>query len=204
MTLVAVICVALGLPLALGLVPPNVWYGFRTRLTLHNRPAWDAANRAAGWSFAATGVAVYIASQGSRPAAVATLFGGIAVSAALGFWRSHAAKTGAAPIQTSSSVERSLFHTSVMISVLLIALALPLLLNQIPPNGWYGFRTAQSLSSESAWYRANQLAGAYLTASGVLSLWVVPRLRDRRHVPLIPAGAALFACLLAAVHFYLF
>ena len=97
MPLIAVICVALGLPLALGLVPQNMWYGFRTRLTLHSRPAWDAANRIAGWAFVATGAAVYTASHISRPAALATLLAGIAVSAVLGLWKSKTAATGWSP-----------------------------------------------------------------------------------------------------------
>lgn len=37
-----------GVPLALGLVPPNGLYGVRTRKTLATRDAWFAVNRWAG------------------------------------------------------------------------------------------------------------------------------------------------------------
>ncbi len=40
----------LNLPLMLNLVPPNSFYGFRTRQTLANREVWFRANRFAGWA----------------------------------------------------------------------------------------------------------------------------------------------------------
>lgn len=39
---------ALSVPLALRIVPPNRYYGFRTALTLANREAWFQVNRVAG------------------------------------------------------------------------------------------------------------------------------------------------------------
>ena len=41
--------IALAIPLALGLVPPNETYGFRTSLTLSSPESWYKANRVAGW-----------------------------------------------------------------------------------------------------------------------------------------------------------
>jgi hypothetical protein len=38
----------LGLPLYLGKVPPNRWYGFRIRETLNNPETWRTVNRTAG------------------------------------------------------------------------------------------------------------------------------------------------------------
>lgn len=37
------------LPLALGLVPPNGLYGFRTPKTLSSSEVWFAANKVGGW-----------------------------------------------------------------------------------------------------------------------------------------------------------
>jgi hypothetical protein len=39
----------LAIPMALGMVPPNRYYGFRTSKTLASPEIWYAANRIAGW-----------------------------------------------------------------------------------------------------------------------------------------------------------
>ncbi|HEX5431511.1 MAG TPA: SdpI family protein [Bryobacteraceae bacterium] len=41
------ICVCI--PMALGMVPPNGFYGFRTEKTLSSPKVWYPANRACGW-----------------------------------------------------------------------------------------------------------------------------------------------------------
>ena len=48
---------ALSIPLILGRVPPNHWYGFRTSKTLRSAKLWRAANHYAGWCLLATGAA---------------------------------------------------------------------------------------------------------------------------------------------------
>ncbi|HUX26312.1 MAG TPA: SdpI family protein [Burkholderiales bacterium] len=50
----------------------------------------------------------------------------------------------------------------------IIALAsIPLMLNLVPPNEFYGFRTRQTLASRELWFRANRFAGcALFLASG--------------------------------------
>jgi uncharacterized membrane protein len=51
----------------------------------------------------------------------------------------------------------------------IIAVAsIPLILNVVPPNGVYGFRTRQTLTNRELWFRANRFAGcAFFIASGV-------------------------------------
>lgn len=74
MTLICVINTAAGLliaaialPLILGKIPPNLWYGFRTPRTLGDPAVWYPANAYAGrWLFA-SGIIIAIA-------AVALLF----------------------------------------------------------------------------------------------------------------------------------
>lgn len=44
------IIAAVSIPLMLKVVPPNNFYGFRTRQTLANRELWFRANRFAGWA----------------------------------------------------------------------------------------------------------------------------------------------------------
>ena len=48
---------ALSIPLILGRVPPNHWYGFRTSKTLSSAKLWRAVNQYAGWCLLATGAA---------------------------------------------------------------------------------------------------------------------------------------------------
>jgi uncharacterized membrane protein len=51
------------------------------------------------------------------------------------------------------------------------ALGIPLLLNAIPPNSFYGFRTQRSLSSETIWFATNRaLGGALILVGGIAIL----------------------------------
>jgi uncharacterized membrane protein len=50
-----ILLVAVAAPLALGLIPPNRMYGFRTPKTLSSPGLWYPANRFAGWSMIAAG-----------------------------------------------------------------------------------------------------------------------------------------------------
>jgi uncharacterized membrane protein len=51
---------------------------------------------------------------------------------------------------------------------IIAAASIPLILNVVPPNGVYGFRTRQTLTHRELWFRANRFAGcAFFIASGV-------------------------------------
>ena len=48
---------------------------------------------------------------------------------------------------------------------LITALAIPTILELVPRNPLYGFRTPYTMSSDAVWYRANRLSGfAFLVA----------------------------------------
>ncbi|MEO0851966.1 MAG: SdpI family protein [Cyanobacteria bacterium J06648_11] len=51
--------------------------------------------------------------------------------------------------------------------VLLSGTAIPLIREAIPPNRWYGFRVAKTLSDEAIWYEANRVAGYDLLLAGI-------------------------------------
>lgn len=51
----------LGMPMALGKVPPNSTYGFRTRKTLSRPEVWYAANRSMGIDLVVAGAVMAIA-----------------------------------------------------------------------------------------------------------------------------------------------
>ena len=56
-TAAGILLAALSIPLILGRVPPNHWYGFRTSKTLSIAKLWRASNQYAGWCLIATGAA---------------------------------------------------------------------------------------------------------------------------------------------------
>jgi uncharacterized membrane protein len=53
-------------------------------------------------------------------------------------------------------------------SILIIAVAIPLILGLIPRNRWYGIRTSKTLSDERVWYRSNRFAGWAFVCSGAI------------------------------------
>jgi hypothetical protein len=54
---------ALSLPLALGLVPRNRFYGFRVPATLRDDRVWQVTNRRMGWEMIALGLALWVFSD---------------------------------------------------------------------------------------------------------------------------------------------
>jgi uncharacterized membrane protein len=52
--------------------------------------------------------------------------------------------------------------------VLLASVAAPLWAGWVPPNNWYGFRTARTLSDKRLWYLANRTAGRDLFWAGLI------------------------------------
>jgi uncharacterized membrane protein len=50
---------------------------------------------------------------------------------------------------------------------LLAVTGLPMWLRWMPPNAWYGFRTARTVSNEQVWYAVNQTAGRDLFVAGI-------------------------------------
>jgi uncharacterized membrane protein len=55
----------------------------------------------------------------------------------------------------------------VLVGCALMALAVPMILEMVPRNLWYGFRTGYTMSSDEAWYRANRIAGIAVFGAGV-------------------------------------
>lgn len=53
---IGILFIGLGLPLIFNRVPPNNWYGFRTKKTLSSTKYWYAANRIAGKDLSLAGL----------------------------------------------------------------------------------------------------------------------------------------------------
>lgn len=49
-----------------------------------------------------------------------------------------------------------------------ILIAIPAILEKIPPNRWYGFRVTRTLSDERIWYAANRVMGIDLLIAGLI------------------------------------
>jgi uncharacterized membrane protein len=72
-----------------------------------------------------------------------------------------------------------IFTVAVLLAPLMIvAVSIPMAMRRVPPNQFYGFRTAKTMSDERIWYEANQKAGINLIVAGLLTvaLWGVLRM----------------------------
>ena len=58
----------------------------------------------------------------------------------------------------------------VFVGVLFVLLSIPLMLEKIPLNGLYGFRTENTLSDPEIWYRVNKDFGYKFAYAGVISI----------------------------------
>jgi hypothetical protein len=59
-------------------------------------------------------------------------------------------------------------------ALLLVALvSVPLCMRRVPPNRWYGVRTAATFADEGVWYDANAWAGKRLLAVAVIGAAVL-------------------------------
>src|SRR5262249_35176385 len=66
-----------------------------------------------------------------------------------------------------------------LFGLVLAALGIPLVLELIPINGLYGFKTAKTESSDAVWYAANKQAGYALVVVGVILFVAALALRPR-------------------------
>ena len=57
--------------------------------------------------------------------------------------------------------------------ILILALGIPLASQWVPPNRFYGYRTATTFASVEAWYRVNRAAGLALIGAGLISGFIV-------------------------------
>ena len=99
-------------------------------------------------------------------------------------------------------------HSSIVVPISLIVvgfvgigLAIPVLLNRIPRNQVYGFRTKLTLSSDEIWYPANRFAAKLLIAWGMVNvliaipaLWMLPLSGTAQLVLCVPPLSIVALC----------
>jgi uncharacterized membrane protein len=91
---VGLLFIGLSVPLILGRVPPNHFYGCRTQRTLSDPTIWYEANRVSGKDFFIAGVLIFVASlvtlvfgRGANPDhVVITLLSVLVLSVAVAAW----------------------------------------------------------------------------------------------------------------------
>ncbi len=87
-----------------------------------------------------------------------------------------------------------------IVGVVYIGLGIPLLLQRVPPNGFYGCRTMKTLSDVNTWYAVNRVTGRDLIIGGVailfaaLAVYLFGQAIDSKYV-----AAILLAVLISAV-----
>jgi len=86
-----------------------------------------------------------------------------------------------------------------------VGLGIPLALGKVPPNAWYGFRTAKTLSSAAIWYPANRSAGIDFIIVGIVIVVGVPAIYILRKtvIPALPLSTCAFGlfivCMVALI-----
>jgi uncharacterized membrane protein len=87
-------------------------------------------------------------------------------------------------------------------SLLIMLVSVPLMLEKIPKNSFYGFRTKLTMSgSDQAWYRTNRIAGIGLFIAGFISFvssLLVPQLLSDPHLAASLCTGIIVASILAA------
>jgi hypothetical protein len=53
----------------------------------------------------------------------------------------------------------------------LILLAVPMYLEKIPPNAWYGFRVRKTLENPKIWYSVNKYSSVWFMAAGLAMIF---------------------------------
>ena len=61
----------------------------------------------------------------------------------------------------------SLFLVPFFVGLVIAGISVPMVLDKVPPNHLYGFRTKKTLSSKEIWYKSNRRAGKELLGAGL-------------------------------------
>ena len=59
------------------------------------------------------------------------------------------------------------FVVKLIVPATRVVLSIPMILQKVPRNHWYGFRTPYTLSSDAAWYHANRISGIATLIAGL-------------------------------------
>ena len=171
----ALLFLALGIPLMLGKVKRNSLYGARFPATMADDRVWDVVNRKMGFVFVAGGAAAGIVDV-LAVAGVVTRDVGLYVTGALvvyvliasvWLWRySERVVRDTSVSARDMEVGRT---TPVLVAIGCLAVAVAGVLSAFStPNPWLGFRVPATLADPAVWHQVNLKAGLTLAVlSGV-------------------------------------
>ncbi len=100
-------------------------------------------------------------------------------------------------MKNSKRVTQFLIIDLLIVSLLFIGLSLPLVLEKVPPNPYYGYRVAKTMSDPEIWYKVNKFSGTLLLVGSVFSVMLAGILWWRRQS--LSLGKVIIAVLLGIV-----
>ena len=96
-----------------------------------------------------------------------------------------------------------------LVGLFFIGLSIPLMQGRVPPNRYYGFRTAKTLSDPRIWYEVNRisgndlfLGGAVIAISSIIML-LIGQQWSREHVVATLLSIMIFSLSGGALHTYI-
>ena len=87
--------------------------------------------------------------------------------------------------------------------ILVLLSGVPLALRLVPPNRFYGYRTAITLSSLDAWYQINFATGLAMIAAGIIG-GIAVLLLDQGIIVLKPESRYMIGIMITALAMLLF
>lgn len=102
---------------------------------------------------------------------------------------------------------RSFDRAAPFLPLLFVLIGLPMALDLVPRNAFYGIRTAETLAGDEVWYAANSAAGAVAVVSGVMATIINIGVRrsasatpgQKQHVPFITTILVVIAMTVAGL-----
>ena len=193
---IPVTLVILSVPLLLNRVPPNEFYGYRTARVMNSPELWYRVNRFLGAVTLVAGIVSGIltvvvvardpqlAGKYAPPIQIAVLLGAGALT---WIYASVAQRGSAAPAVRGAA--RAVSARDAILALIApvsgFAISVPLLLNEIPPNTLYGYRTSATLTSPQLWYQANHVLGWAVFAASVVAGVLASLVLTKRRVAML-------------------
>ncbi|MGB9665929.1 MAG: SdpI family protein [Candidatus Cryosericum sp.] len=168
----------LGIPLMLGKVRRNGWYGARFPAAMADDRVWDVVNRKSGFLFVAGGAGgvligllavLGIITRAVGPYILGTLLVYLLIATAWLWWYSERVARDAGVSAREVEVDRA---TLLLISFGCFAIAIVGVVSAFStPNPWLGFRIPATFADPAVWHQVNLKAGLTLAVlSGVFGL----------------------------------
>lgn len=90
----------------------------------------------------------------------------------------------------------SLLWLYILCGMLLVILSLPLIVEKVRPNSYYGFRVSKTLDDPAVWYAVNKYAGKRLLWMGIIYVLTAVGLY---RIPNLSVNAYALSCLVVFV-----